>query len=112
MGGHFPEQVKASCQRPTLKGIVVPIRGATRPQVALMVQGRKRSRTWFVDTIAIKDTIYASLRIESPAIPGYQGFPNDTEAGYFQQLLAEKKHKGKYEVFPEGARNEVLDLHV
>jgi len=112
IGGHFGEEGKKFCRRPALRGIITPTRGATRPQVALVVQGRKRSAIWFVDTVAIKDTIYASLRIENSAIPGYQAFPNDLEAGYFQQLLCEKKSKGKYEPVPLGARNEILDLHV
>ena len=111
IGGHFSTEAKAFCKRPALKGIVTPIRGATRPQVALVVQGRKRSPVWFVDTIAIKDTIYAALRIDNPAIPGYQAFPSDLEASYFQQLLCEKKVKGKYEPVPAGARNEIIDLH-
>jgi len=110
-GGHFSTQAMAFCKRPALRGIVVPIRGATRPQVALAIPAKKRSRLWLLDTIAIKDTIYASLRIENPAVPGYQSFPNDLEAGYFQQLLVEKKHKGKYAPDPEGARNEIIDLH-
>jgi phage terminase large subunit GpA-like protein len=111
VGGHMADQAKAFCKRPRLKGIVTPIRGATRPQANLVIQGRKRSPVWYVDTIAIKDTIYAALRIDNPAIPGYQQFPNDTEAGYFQQLLVEKKIKGKYEPVPAGARNEIIDLH-
>lgn len=111
-GGHFQAQVLAFCKRPRLQGIVRPVRGATRPQVGLVVPGRKRSPIRYVDTTTIKDTIYASLRIDNPAIPGYQGFPNDLEAGYFQQLLAEKKIDGKYEEVPKGARNEILDCHV
>jgi phage terminase large subunit GpA-like protein len=111
VGGNHLSEAMAFCKRATLRGIVVPIRGSARPMVGMAIPAKKRSRLHFLNTIALKDTIYASLRIENPAIPGYQSFPNDLEAGYFQQLLAEKKIDGKYVEVTKNARNEIIDLH-
>ena len=112
VGGNHTAEAMAFCKRTALQGIVVPVRGNARAMIGMAIPAKKRSRLYLLNTIALKDTIYASLRIDNPAIPGYQSFPNDLEAGYFQQLLSEKKIDGKYVEVPKNARNEIIDLHV
>lgn len=111
-GGHFDREVHEFCKRSRMRGLAVPTRGATRPQIKVAIKAKRTARLWMLDTIALKDTIYAELRITEPLKPGYQRFPSDLEADYFQQLTCEKKIKGKYVPVPEGARNEIADLHV
>lgn len=110
-GGHYNKEVLAFCRRPRMRGFVVPVRGATRPQIKVAIKAKRTANLWMLDTVALKDTIYAELRIENSAMPGYQQFPSDLEANYFQQLTCEKKIKGKYAPVPEDARNEIIDLH-
>ena len=111
-GGHFPNQVMAFCRRPRLRGIVVPIKGASAPQLRPAIRSKKKSRLWLLDVAAIKDTVAASLRIDNPTFPGYRFFPTDTETNFFQQLTCEKKIKGKWTPVPIDARNEAWDMSV
>lgn len=114
-GGHFPKEAMAFCKRPALRGIVVPTRGATRPQRALAVPAKNRTGLWMLDVGAIKDTVMAELRIDNNAMPGYQWFPSDIQTltpDYFQQLMSEKKEKGAWKKLTPSTLNEVLDCHV
>lgn len=115
IGGHFSKHVYAFCRRPALRGRVYPVKGATTPQAKLVRRSGSKARLYLIDTVTAKDNILGCLRIETPG-PGYCHFPQDLDADYFEQLLAEKPtHKAGrrgYEKITADARNEALDLEV
>lgn len=114
IGGHFTKQAYAFCRRKGLKGVILPIKGATQPQKNL-VRRSKNGRLRLVDTVAAKDTLFGQLKIEEPGF-GYIHFPQDLEVVFFEQLLAErpvrKAGRRAYEKINADARNEALDLMV
>lgn len=112
LGGHFTTEAQAFCRRSRMLGIVSPVRGNPRFQLKPTKRVRdKKGKTYYsLDTVQIKDTVFSRLRIEDPTLPGYQNFPNDLEATYFQQLLSEKRVKGRWEKLTSSTRNEILDL--
>lgn len=114
IGGHFTRQVYQLAKRPALKGLVFPVRGATRPQQKLTHRANK-ARLWSVDTVAAKDQILARLKIDQ-AGPGFVHFPQDLDGTFFEQLLSErpcrKEGRRAYEKITADARNEALDLMV
>lgn len=115
IGGHFTKQVYAFCRRPTHRGKVHPIKGATQPQARLVRRSGAKARLWLVDTVAAKDQVLSRLRIEGPGF-GHIHFPQDLEPALFDQFLAEKpvRRGGRraYEKVTADARNEGLDLLV
>jgi len=113
IGGHFTKQVYAFCRRPRMRGIAYPVKGATTPQAKLVRKSNAKGRLYLVDQVAAKDQIYATLKLPKPG-PGYQHFPADLDAGYFEQLLAEVPVRGKrkYEKRDKDDPNEILDCHV
>lgn len=115
IGGHYTRQVYAFTKRPRLRGLVYPVKGATRPQQKLAIRSNSRARLWLVDTVAAKDSIFGRLKIEKPG-PGFIHFPQDLGQDYFEQLLAErpvrKEGRRAYEKITKDARNEALDLMV
>lgn len=113
IGGHFTKQVYAFCRRPRMRGIAYPVKGATTPQAKLVRKSNAKGRLYLVDQVAAKDQIYATLKISKPG-PGYQHFPADLDAGYFEQLLSEVPVRGKrkYEKRDKDDPNEILDCHV
>jgi len=113
IGGHFTKQVYAFCRRPRMRGIAYPVKGATTPQAKLVRKSNAKGRLYLVDQVAAKDQIYATLKIAKPG-PGYQHFPADLDAGYFEQLLSEVPVRGKrkYEKRDKDDPNEILDCHV
>lgn len=115
IGGHFTRQVYAFAKRPKLKGLVYPVKGASKPQRKLTHRTSSRARLWLVDTVAAKDTILERLKITTHG-PGYMHFPQDLDGNYFEQLLAErpvrKAGRRGYEKVAKDARNEALDLTV
>lgn len=123
IGGHFTRQAYQFAKRPALKGLVFPIKGATKPQQKLTRRSSNKARLWLVDTVAAKDQILGRLKIELPKdhqagapVPGYMHFPQDLDGSYFEMLLAErpvtKAGRRAYEKITEDARNEALDLTV
>lgn len=68
---------------------------------------------------SVKDALAARLRIPEPG-PGYCHFPLDREAGYFEQLTAERvmtryrmgRPERVWMLKSDGARNEALDTYV
>jgi len=116
-GGNFGKQVNAFRRRVRMRPFVYPTRGNSRPQSGHIRQANTKYLLYLMDTIGIKDEVYAGIKVTNPGF-GYQHFPNDLEESYFQQLLAERPCRSKksgrriYEKFPADAPNEVLDLHV
>ena len=115
IGGHFTRQCYQFAKRPALKGIVFPIKGATKPQQKLTRRSSAKARLWLIDTVAAKDQIFGRLKIEQPG-PGHMHFPQDLDGNYFEMLLAErpvrKAGRRAYEKVTADARNEALDLMV
>ena len=115
IGGHFTKQVYRFARRPRVKGIIYPVKGASKPQNKLAIRSAGRARLWLVDTVAAKDSIFAALKIEDPG-PGYIHFPQELGQDYFEQLLSEKqvRKEGRraYAKVTPDARNEALDLMV
>jgi len=115
IGGHFTRQAYQFAKRPAMKGIVFPIKGATKPQQKLTRRSSAKARLWLIDTVAAKDQIYGRLKIETPG-PGFMHFPQDLDGNYFEMLLAERpvRRAGRraYEKVTADARNEALDLMV
>jgi phage terminase large subunit GpA-like protein len=115
IGGHFTRQAYQFAKRPALKGLVFPLKGATKPQQKLTRRSSAKARLWLVDTVAAKDQILGRLKIAQPG-PGYMHFPQDLDGTYFEMLLAErpirKAGRRAYEKITEDARNEALDLTV
>ena len=113
-GGHYTKEVGLFVKRRGVAGITVPIKGSSYPILGVCKQSKKRSKLWLVDTTAIKDSLYADLRVDAVGAPGHQSFPYDIEPDLFAQLMSERKvktgNKRRYEVFPRGARNEMADL--
>lgn len=120
MGGHYSRQVKAFCRRAAMKGRVLAVKGSSTRMVKT-VERSKKARHWMADTIAIKDTVFARLRIETPG-PSYMHFPSADwcDQSYFDQLTAEKVVRRRaggmdsraYEKITPDARNEALDGEV
>ena len=115
MGGHFSKYVYALCRRASLRGRAFAVKGATTSQAKLVKRSGNKARLWLVDTVTAKDQILGCLKIAEPG-PGYCHFPNDLDADYFEQLMAERpmhKHGRRgYEKVTADARNEALDLEV
>lgn len=115
IGGHFSKHVYAFCRRPNLRGRIWPVKGATKAQTRLVLRSGSKLRLYLVDTVTAKDEVYGCLKIDTPG-PGYHHSPNDTDASWFEQILAERSvSKGgrrAYEKISEGVRNEALDLEV
>lgn len=114
IGGHFTKQMYAFARRPALRGLVHPVKGATRPQARLALRGKK-ARLWTIDTVTAKDWVFASLEMAKPG-PGYLHLPNDIDQMLVEQILSEhmvrKENRRAYEVNEKGVRNEALDLLV
>jgi len=115
IGGHFSKHVYAFCRRVNLRGRAFAVKGATAPQPKLVRRSGNKARLYLVDTVTAKDDLHGRLKIKMPG-PGYCHFPEDLEADYFEQLLAERPvNKGgrrAYEKITADARNEALDLEV
>lgn len=117
-GGHYPSQVTEFCQRMRLSN-VFPCKGASTIQARPVQRGTKKGRIWMIDTIAMKDQLFARLRVETPG-PGYIHFPMKADKLWFEQLLSEvvirKRTAGidrrVYDKITPTARNEALDLMV
>jgi len=114
IGGHFTKQVYAFAKRPKLRGLVHPVKGATRPQAKMALRGKK-ARLWTIDTVTAKDQVFASLAIPKPG-PGYLHLPNDIDQTLVEQILSEhvtaRSGRRAYDPNEEGIRNEGLDLLV
>jgi phage terminase large subunit GpA-like protein len=111
VGGNHGKEAWAFCRRQSVKGVVVPARGNKYPQKRPAIRSKRKSTLWLLDGTQLKDTIHGNLKIDIPEFAGYQSFPNDLEASYFQQLTVERKVKGHYNPVPDGAPNEIADLH-
>lgn len=117
-GGHFNKQVLAFC-RPRSPRRVFAIKGASRPLQKPVVRSNNKSKLWQVDTVALKDTFFACLRVEKPG-PGYIHWPESLMDDYFDQITAEKVvyrtasglTRRVYQKIAEGVRNEALDCEV
>lgn len=120
LGGHYGRQVKAFCRRASLRGRIVGTKGASS-RLAKAVERSKKARHWNLDTISIKDTVFARLRIESPG-PSFMHFPQADwcDQAYFDQLLSEKVVRRRsggmdgraYAKITPDTRNEMLDCEV
>jgi phage terminase large subunit GpA-like protein len=115
IGGHFTKQAYKFARRAWMKGLVFPVKGATKPQQKLARRSSAKAKLWLVDTVSAKDSILGRLKIEKPG-PGYCHFPADLDATYFEMLLSErasrKSGRRAYEKVTADARNEALDLEV
>jgi phage terminase large subunit GpA-like protein len=115
-GGHFTSQAMAMAKQKSVQGILVPIKGSSTPIPGVIKQSKTRSRLWLIDTNAIKDSLYASIKVESPG-PGYYSFYQEVSPEVLQQLMSQRKVKSKktlqraYETIP-GQRDEVADCAV
>ena len=117
-GGHFNKQVLAFC-RPRSPRRVFAIKGASRPLQKPVVRSNNKSKLWQVDTVALKDTFFACLRVETPG-PGYLHWPESLMDDYFDQITSEKVvyrtasglTRRVYQKIAEGIRNEALDCEV
>lgn len=121
IGGHFTRQAYQFARRAGVKGLVFPVKGASKPQQKLTRRSSAKARLWLVDTVAAKDQILGRLKIEPPAsqgsqVPGLIHFPQDLDGTFFEMLLAErptrKAGRRAYEKVTADARNEALDLFV
>ena len=112
--GHHTKEVMAFCNRRSLVGLVIPIKGSSVAIPGMVKQSRKRSKLWLVDTVQVKDSFYADLRIETEGATGYQSFYSTIAPEFFAELMAERRvrkaHIRKYEVHPPGSRNEGCDI--
>jgi phage terminase large subunit GpA-like protein len=112
--GHHTKEVMAFCNRPGLAGIVIPIKGSSTAIQGMIKPSKRRSKLWLVDTVQVKDSMYADLRIDTEGSLGYQSFYNNVEPEFFHELMTERRVKKnnvrRYEVFPLGARNEGCDI--
>ena len=113
-GGHHTTETMKFAKRKKLLGIVSPIKGSSTPIPTTIKQSKKRSKLYIIDTTALKDSMYADLRVETVGAPGHQSFYSDIDPDFFTQLMSEKKVKTglqrKYEV-AKGVRNEVCDMY-
>ncbi len=117
-GGHYSKQVMQFTLAHRADHIF-PLKGASRAQARPVQRGPKRSRLWMVDTVAIKDQLFARLRVATPG-PGFIHFPMAADRIWFEQILAERPvvrrqfglDRRVYEKVAPGARNEALDLFV
>jgi len=120
-GGHHTDEVYRYCKA-RAKQQVHCIKGSSEPGQAAIAPPGKRSkvkvRLWMLGTEAIKDTLFARLRLD-PGHPEAPHFPMPTTAEYFRQLTSEVRHihyrRGRpvpvYERKP-GYRGEALDCWV
>ena len=96
-------------------GLAHPIKGSSRPMTKWVAPSKKRSRLMFLDTVAIKRHVYNTLKISDPDIAGFQWFPSNTEAYFFDQLMSEHlvktENTWKFRPIKLGMRNEIIDLY-
>lgn len=117
-GGHATKQAMAFCKAHR-DHMVFPIKGASRALPKTIQRSAKRSRLWLVDTVQLKDILFARLRLEDPG-PGYIHFPAWATKEWLDQVLSEKVVRRRlggvdrrsYEKITPKARNEGLDLMV
>ena len=111
-GGHYTKEVMSFTNRRLLAGIIVPTKGSSTAIPGTIKLSKKKSKLVLVDTIQIKDSMYADLRIETVGATGHQSFYSDINPAFFQELMAERKSKKtrRYEVYPAGTPNEACDL--
>lgn len=118
-GGHFTKQVYAFCRRPGVRGLALPIKGASTPLQRAVQRSGKKAALWSVDVNALKDQFFARLKIAAPG-PGFCHFSQDFGLDYFEQLTSEKLTRRRangmdrrvYEKVTPNARNEGLDCQV
>lgn len=117
-GGHYTKQVMAFT-RDRMNRRVYAVKGASRPLQKPVVRSSKKSRLWLIDTVAMKDTFNACLRVET-AGPGRIHWPEVTSDDYFNQITAEKvvyksasgATRRVYQKIKDDERNEALDCEV
>lgn len=111
-GGHYTKEVMSFVNRRLLAGIIVPTKGSSTAIPGTIKLSKKKSKLVLVDTIQIKDSMYADLRIETVGATGHQSFYSDIDPAFFQELMSERKSKKtrRYEVYPAGSPNEACDL--
>lgn len=122
-GGHFTKETMAFISRSSF-GPIIPLKGGKLPRGKVVQRSGKKARLWLVDTVALKDTVFARLRVENPnpdlPCPNVMHFPDTVDQGYFEQLTAEKPVRKRangtfvraYDLVTPGARNEALDVEV
>ncbi len=112
--GFHSKHVKAFANRPSLRGRISMVKGASVRQQKWCLQAKRVKGLYTIDTVSIKDVVYDGIRIVDPEMGGYQWFPKDTEQTYFDQLLSNRRDPKthRYEPISDGAREEILDCHV
>lgn len=118
-GGHYTQ--KAYTFSATMPRVfpVKGVGGEGRPTVGRPSRNNIGKIQLFpVGTHALKEIVFARLRVKEPGVAGYCHFPETYQDGYFKGLTAEKLmtrfHKGfkKTEYVKIRPRNEPLDLRV
>ncbi|WP_306600750.1 phage terminase large subunit family protein [Geothrix sp. 21YS21S-2] len=117
-GGHYSKQVKAFCS-PRSNRRIFAIQGASTALQKPVMRSNKKTKLWRLDTIALKDTFFACLRVQGPG-PGFVHWPDNLLDDYFDQITAEKvvyqtrngATRRSYKKVTEDARNEALDCEV
>ena len=117
-GGHATKQAMAFCKAHR-DHMVFPIKGASKALSRIVQRSAHRSRLWLVDTVQLKDILFARMHLEEPG-PGYIHFPAWVTKNFLDQILSEKvvRHRvggvdrRSYQMIVKNARNEALDLLV
>jgi phage terminase large subunit GpA-like protein len=117
-GGHFTKQVTAFCKARSHRRVFA-IKGSSRPMQKPVARSNNKSKLWLIDTVAMKDTFFACLRVEKEG-PGYLHWPENLMDDYFDQITAEKVvyrtasgiTRRVYQKIAEDIRNEALDCEV
>lgn len=117
-GGHFSKQANAFARRER-RCVVIPTKGASTRLPKPVKRSGKKARLWLIDTITMKDTIFARLAVKEPG-PSFLHFPMETDREWFEQLTSERpktmrvngQDRRVYVPVVSGARNEALDCTV
>jgi phage terminase large subunit GpA-like protein len=112
--GFHSKHVKAFIHRPSLRGRIAMVKGASWRQAKWCIPAKRVKGLYTIDTVSIKDVVYDSLRIDDPEVAGYQWFPRDASQDFFDQLLSNKRNPRthRYEPISDGAHEEALDCTV
>lgn len=128
-GGHYTQEAYEFCRRHAKDGVVA-LKGSSQRAAAAISKGNKVDVNWkgrvvkggvtlyMVGTDALKRTIYARLRNNTPG-PGYVNFGQNATPEYLEGLTCERlmpRYVKGFQVLewqkPSQARNEPLDLCV
>lgn len=111
-GGHFRGESLKFFKRPRMRGIVWPIKGASKFQRNIAVRAKTKYQLHLLDGTQLKDILYGNLSLETPG-PRYIHFPNDLDQEFFTQLLGERpinvNGRRGYAPYPRDQRVEILD---